>query len=128
MSTKRVLKVVCGLIEKDGEYLIVQRPEGVMYATLWEFPGGKVEEEETYEEALIRELKEELDIEVEVLEALEVVEKDLPYLIIDLLPYHCRIIGGEIKLLEHLAMKWVAPKTALDVTLCDGDVKIFEQL
>jgi 8-oxo-dGTP diphosphatase len=128
MKTKRILKVVCGVIERDGRYLLVKRPRDVMYAKHWEFPGGKVEEGETLKEALQRELKEELDIYVEVKDALPPVEKDFPYLIIELLPFRCEITKGTIKLLEHLDLIWVAPKQELDLLLCDGDLVIYNNL
>src|SRR6201996_2221218 len=62
--SKLLLVVACALVDADGRVLIAQRPEGKQLAGLWEFPGGKLELGETPEQALIRELKEELDIEV----------------------------------------------------------------
>ena len=63
--TKLVLVAACALIDRDGRILLAQRPEGKSMAGFWEFPGGKLEEGETPEEAIIRELKEELDIDTE---------------------------------------------------------------
>ena len=64
MSKPTILVVACALVDADGRVLIAQRPEGKQLAGLWEFPGGKVEQGETPVEALVRELREELEIEV----------------------------------------------------------------
>ena len=66
MSTKTVLVAACALVDADGRVLLAQRPQGKPMAGLWEFPGGKVDAGETPEEALVRELHEELGIEVEI--------------------------------------------------------------
>ena len=80
MATSReVVEVAVGVIRKDQEFLLAKRPEGKPYAGFWEFPGGKLEKNETIEKALNRELQEELGIEVVKSVAWEIIEHDYPH-------------------------------------------------
>ena len=96
---KKRLQVACGIIEKDGRYLIVKRGQTSKCALKWEFPGGKIEKGETLEECMTRELKEELDIEVEVHQRLDTVVRENEELTTELIPFRCKIIKGEIQYL-----------------------------
>lgn len=125
---KNRMRVTCGVIENAGKYLIVQRGEDTSHAFKWEFPGGKVDPGETEAECMARELKEELDIEVLVEEQLLPIEREESNLIIELIPFRCKIVGGEITLLEHLQLAWIDVREPIEYDLCIGDYKIVDQL
>jgi len=101
-----MLHVVCGVVVRDGEVLVALRGPGMRDPGVWEFAGGKVEPGETPEEALIRELQEELGITVEVGEP---ITSDSDGRIV-LASYWCRIVAGEPVAHEHAELRWVAPE------------------
>lgn len=125
---KNRMRVTCGVIENAGKYLIVQRGEDTSHAFKWEFPGGKIDPGETEAECMARELKEELDIEVLVEEQLVPIEREEANLIIELIPFRCKIIAGEITLLEHLELAWIDVRQPIEYDLCLGDYEIVDQL
>jgi 8-oxo-dGTP diphosphatase len=110
-TLKTVLVVAVALIDTDGRVLIAQRPEGKQLAGLWEFPGGKVEPGERPEAALIRELKEELGIDVTEACLAPFVFTSHAYETFHLLMplYLCRRWSGVVQAREHSALKWVKP-------------------
>jgi len=101
--------VACAIIEKEGRILAAQRSESMSMPLKWEFPGGKIDNGETPEQCLRRELIEELGIEVEVGRPLP--QESYPYseFSITLLPFFCTLSGGEITLHEHRAFAWLKP-------------------
>ncbi len=101
------VEVVAGAIARDGTYLLCRRPGGSNMEGHWEFPGGKVKEGETQEEALRRELEEELGIEVLVAGHLSTVEYSYPHLDITLHLFSCPSFEGEPRKLYHSAIAWV---------------------
>ena len=103
--------VAIALVDADGRLLVQQRPAGKPMAGLWEFPGGKIEPEETPEGALIRELKEELDIDVEAacLAPACFASEPLDGRALILLLYICRKWRGQPRAVEGGALKWVRP-------------------
>ncbi len=106
-----MIEVVCGVIgDGAGRFLACLRPEGKHLAGLWEFPGGKVDGGESPEAALLRELREELGIEVAVGDALEPVVWSDDRVTIRLRPFHCVIAGGRLRALEHEELRWCAPE------------------
>ncbi|MBL0374685.1 8-oxo-dGTP diphosphatase MutT [Rhizobium sp. KVB221] len=112
-TNKRMLLVAaCALIDADGRILLSQRPEGKSLAGLWEFPGGKVEVGETPEEALIRELREELGVETKVACLAPLTFASHTYDDFHLLMplYICRRYEGIARGLEGQAIKWVRAK------------------
>ena len=122
-------EVVCGIIyNPKGEVLLCQRSADMKHAGKWEFPGGKVHAGENYFEALIREIKEELDIVVQPFKTglsvdIEVKEKKLR-----LLPVLANFISGEIKLIEHQDFVWATSKDVLQFDLLEGDVLLWKNL
>lgn len=123
------MRVTCAVIEKTGKYLIVQRGADTSHAFKWEFPGGKVDPGETEAACMARELKEELDIEVLVGEQLLSIERvEEENLIIELIPFRCKIVGGQITLLEHLELAWIDVQQPIEYDLCIGDYEIVDQL
>ena len=107
-----MLVVAAALVDADGRVLLQQRPPGRQMAGLWEFPGGKVENGERPETALVRELEEELGISVEdaALEPATFASAPLGDRHLILLLYLCRRWRGEPQLLEATALKWLTPK------------------
>src|SRR5882762_10747566 len=102
------IEVAAGLVFRDGKLLITQRPAGGHLAGLWEFPGGKREPRETFEQCLQRELKEELGIEVEVHEPIESLTHDYPEKTVHLRFFRCRWKRREPRALGCPAFRWVS--------------------
>ena len=125
---RRQITVVGAMIEREGKYLITQRKPTATLPLLWEFPGGRVEPGETDAQALARELKEEMDITVEVNEQIMHVQHSYPDYDIDFRVYRCRITGGEIRHLRVHDHRWVAPADLDDYEFPPADQKTFEQL
>ena len=111
MSKKLVLVVACALIDEDGRVLITKRPEGREMAGLWEFPGGKIEVGELPEAALIRELQEELGVNVSnsCLAPLTFASHSYQDFHLLMPVYVCRKWNGEITALENQELAWVRP-------------------
>lgn len=120
---KTVLVVAVALFDADGRVLIAQRPEGKQLAGLWEFPGGKVEPGERPEAALIRELKEELGIDVKEACLAPFVFTSHAYESFHLLMplYLCRRWSGTVQAREHAALKWVRPNRLRDYPMPPAD-------
>ena len=118
------IKVVAAIIERDSEILIAQRLKGE-FAGLWEFPGGKIEEGETPEQALVREIEEEFATEIDVNDFLVTVEHqyDSFYLVMDC--FICTIKSGNLVLHDHMAYRWIDPHID-DIAWVPADVKVIE--
>ncbi len=118
-----VLVVAAALIDTDGRVLIAQRPEGKAFAGLWEFPGGKIEPGERPEQALIRELREELGIEVSAACLAPFVFTSHAYDSFHLLMplYLLRRWSGTVQRREHAALKWVKPNQLSDYPMPPAD-------
>ncbi|MBW2381366.1 MAG: 8-oxo-dGTP diphosphatase MutT [Deltaproteobacteria bacterium] len=101
--------VAAAVIIRDGRVLLTRRAEGQHLAGLWEFPGGKLEDGESPEEALVRECEEECGIEVEVAGILEVTHHRYPEKEVLLLFYRCELRSGEVRHLQVADHAWVAP-------------------
>lgn len=124
MQTK---KVVAAVIVRDGQLFATQRGYG-NYKDWWEFPGGKIEPGETPQEALRREIREELDTIVSVGELLYTVEYDYPEFHLSMQCYLCTIVSGELTLLEHEASRWLSKDELLNVRWLPADVAIVEKI
>lgn len=110
METVKRVNVVCAIIEHEGRVLATQRGYGE-FEGKWEFPGGKVEPGETPEQALVREIREELDADIEVVDKLCQVEYDYPTFHLSMGCYRAILKSNHLELLEHKAAKWVDAKT-----------------
>ncbi|MEO8614891.1 MAG: (deoxy)nucleoside triphosphate pyrophosphohydrolase [Luteolibacter sp.] len=124
-----MIDVVCGVIENsEGRYLACLRPQGKHLGGLWEFPGGKVDSGETPVAALVRELQEELSVDVEVVSSLTPVTWAYADRTIRLLPFRCRIIGGELHAHEHEQLLWCAPENFYELPWADADLPILREI
>ena len=121
------MEVVAAVIERDGKILITRRPAGTHLAGLWEFPGGKPEPGESPDEALRREIREELDADVSVGERLDVIDWHYPDKRVRLLFYRCRL-QGEPRPLEGQEMAWVLPTDLGRYEFPAADAALIEQL
>ncbi len=126
MKLKR--DVVAALIWDNDRFMICQRPKHKTRALQWEFVGGKTEEGETKEDALIRECKEELDITVSVGDVFMEVDHEYPDIFIHLTLFNCIIASGEIKMLEHNDIKWITPDEIPQYEFCPADKDILEKI
>jgi len=124
----RTLLVTAGVMTNQGQVLIAQRKEDAARGLLWEFPGGKLREGEEPREALRRELREELGIEVEVGTIFEVVFHVYPEYPILLLAYRCRIEKGRPQPLACRDVRWVSIKELVKLPMAQADVPIREAL
>lgn len=125
------LEVVAGILWRDGRYLAVQRPEGKAQAGWWEFPGGKIEAGETPEQALIRELREELSVNVARAEFWRLRE----HTYVGAAPrrvrlhfFHVRRFTGEPQPNDGQAMRWTTPEDALRLPFLEADLPLVRLL
>lgn len=125
---RRQVTVVGAMIERDGKYLITQRKPTATLPLLWEFPGGRVEPGETDTQALARELKEEMDITIDVNDQVMHVQHSYPDYDIDFRVYRCKLVSGEIRHLRVHDHRWVAPPELDEYEFPPADQKTFEQL
>ena len=121
------IKVAAAIIIKEGRFFATQRGYGA-WKDWWEFPGGKVEAGETSEEALVREIKEELDTLVSVDEFVTTVEYDYPEFHISMDCFICSVISGELKLLEHESAKWLPLSDPWQVKWLPSDIEVIKKL
>ena len=116
----KTIKVVAAIIIDGEKVFATQRGYGE-FKDGWEFPGGKVEEGEKPEEALVREIKEELDTEIEVGELLDTVEYDYPKFHLSMDCFICKVKSGDLVLKEHEAAKWLTKETLESVEWLPAD-------
>lgn len=107
MSTKKTIRVVSAVIETGGRYLITQRRATAVLPLLWEFPGGRVEGGETDQEALRREVRHRLGVEIEVAPLISFVNHPYEKYSVDLYLYECRIESGEPSAVHVKDFRWV---------------------
>jgi 8-oxo-dGTP diphosphatase len=103
-----MLKVTCALIIKDNRLLLTQNNIDSDHPLQWEFPGGKVKKNEGFEDCIKREIKEELDIEIQILKTLEPDVFDYGIKKIELIPFLCSIKKGNIRLKVHNDFEWIS--------------------
>ena len=129
MKTIRVVAAIITAVNENGEPIIFATQRG--YGDLkggWEFPGGKIEEGETPEEALVREIEEELETEIEVGDLIDTIEYDYPKFHMTMDCFMCSIISGRLTLLEHEAARWLAADELWQVKWLPSDIRVIEEL
>ena len=125
---QQVIEVVAALIKRGDNFLICQRPANKARALMWEFVGGKVEMGESKQQALIRECKEELDIEICVGEMFAEVTHSYSDVTVHLSLFNAGIVGGEPKKLEHNAIEWITPSQIPQYTFCPADTVFLNKI
>ena len=123
-----MVEVVAALIRQEDRFLICQRPIGRPRALLWEFPGGKVEAGEDPRQALIRECREELCVEVLPGDIYMRTEHQYSDVHIRLSLYEARIISGTLTRREHHALRWIRPQELYSCSFCPADVPFIHRL
>ena len=129
MKSIRVVAAIIKSLNEKGESIIFATQRGYGdYKDWWEFPGGKIEQGETPEEALVREIKEELDTTITVDRFLMTVEYDYPEFHLSMDCFFCSIESGSLTLLEHEAAKWLSVDNLRQVNWLPADMEIIEQI
>ena len=123
----KTIKVVAAIIIKDGQVFATQRGYGE-FKGWWEFPGGKMEPGESPQEALKREIREELDAEVEVRELLETVEWDYPNFHLTMHCFICSLLSESLHLNEHEAATWLTHETLRSVKWLPADDILLDRI
>ena len=127
IESKKTIEVVAAIIIRDGKLFATQRGYGE-WKDWWEFPGGKIEPEESQEDALKREIREELATEIEVGTLLSTIEYDYPKFHLTMHCYLCTIISGELLLLEHEDARWLTTDELDSVKWLPADKDVIEKL
>ena len=126
---KECVRVVGAVIYNErNEILCALRSPEMSLPNLWEFPGGKIEEAEKPEEALVREIKEELGCMITVYEKIAEVHHEYPNIIVNLLTYKARIIDGEPNAKEHAQLKWVPLQNLDSLNWAPADIPTVKAL
>lgn len=127
------VEVVCAIIVNDKEEVFcTKRGPGRALEGFWEFPGGKVEENETHEETIIREIKEELNSTIKPIKYIGKVEHEYTNLespfSITMYGYICKLIEGELTLSEHTAKQWVEKNKLKDIDFAEADIPFIDMI
>ena len=121
------IEVVAAIIHRDGAYFATQRGYGE-FEGMWEFPGGKIEPGESREDALKREIQEELGVDIYIKELLCTTEYDYPTFHLTMHCYLCSVASGEIELREHKSAQWLTAETLDTVEWLPADKEIIAKL
>ena len=127
MNNRKIVRVVAAVIRKGGQVFATQRGYGD-YKDWWEFPGGKIEPGETPEEALVREIHEELDADITVDGYITTVEYDYPEFHLSMACYWCSLKTDHVTLLEHEGAKWVGLDDLGQVNWLPADLVVVKMI
>ena len=123
-----MIKVTCAIIEHNNKVLITQRSAKMALPLKWEFPGGKIEKNETAEACLIREILEELNINIKIKKQLNSNTHEYSETkIIKLIPFICQLVSGEIKLNEHASFLWLSKNELVALDWAEADIPILNE-
>jgi 8-oxo-dGTP diphosphatase len=122
-----MIQVLCAIIYIDTKILVAQRSEKMKLPLKWEFPGGKLEENESEIDCIKREIKEELNIEIEILRRLSSSYYDYGTFKIKLIPYLANYISGDIQLSEHNDYRLLDKSELLNLDWAEADIPIVEE-
>jgi 8-oxo-dGTP diphosphatase len=121
MMPKRVVRVVAAVIAVEGKYLITQRRSTAVLPNLWEFPGGKVEADETDADALAREVQERLGVAIEVGQMISYVRHPYEHYTVDLHLYECRLLTPDLVARAVQAFRWIRSEEFDDFAFAPAD-------
>ena len=116
-----MIEVSCALIVEQGRILVAQNRATSDHPGKWEFPGGKIKKGETPEACIVREIKEELNLQVTVIQRLEAVAYDYGHKHIQLIPFVCSLESGELALNDHEAVAWASLEQCLKIDFAEAD-------
>lgn len=123
----KTIRVVAAIIRENDKIFATQRGYGE-FKDGWEFPGGKIEPGETPQEALIREIKEELDTDIEVGGLIDTIEYDYPRFHLSMDCFWCSVTSGELVLKEHEAARWLSKAELFDVDWLPADIGLISKI
>ena len=123
----KTIRVVAAVIRENDKIFATQRGYG-KFKDGWEFPGGKVEEDETLQQALVREIEEELDTKIKVGDLIETVEYDYPDFHLTMDCFWCKVLEGDLILKEHEAAKWLGKEELLSVDWLPADIELIKKI
>lgn len=124
---KKIVRVVAAVIKKDNKIYATQRGYGEFKGG-WEFPGGKIEAGETSQEALVREIKEELETVIKVNDLIDTVEYDYPNFHLSMDCFWCEIVSGNLVLVEAEDAKWLSKEELYSVDWLPADLGLIEKI
>ena len=127
LNDMKTIEVVAAIIVKDGEVFATQRGYGE-FKSWWEFPGGKIESGECPKDALVREIREELDAEIEIGQLLDTLEWDYPNFHLTMHCFICRLISDSLHLNEHEAATWLTQETLRSVKWLPADEILLDKI
>jgi len=122
------IDVVAAIIRDNGKILITQRLDNVHLAGLWEFPGGKVEPGESLEVALEREIREEVGLEIRVIDEFFTVDHDYPAKSVRLHFFNCAVLKGEARPIDVADLRWVSPRDLRNYRFPPADADLIARL
>lgn len=123
----KTIEVVAAIMKKENKIFITRRASGD-FADMWEFPGGKIERLESREEALIREIKEELELDIDVLEFLTTIDYDYSKFHLTMHCFICEISGGKLNLNVHNDSKWITLDELDEPEWVPADILVVEAI
>lgn len=123
-----MIPVTCAIIRRDGKILAARRSQDTHLAGKWEFPGGKVDDGESEEACIVREIREELGIEIRPTRRMVPSDHDYGTKQIRLIPFACDLVDGEPVAKEHAAVDWFALDDLNRLDWCEADIPIVAQV
>ena len=119
-----MINVCCAIIESNKKILATRRGKNMHLSGFWEFPGGKIEPGENAEECIVREIREELNVDILITGTLRNVEYDYPEKSIRLIPFICKILSGNITLQGHSEYLWIEAESWKELEWAPADIKV----